>query len=187
MSNYSIERIEYKGHTIDIAYDQYATNPLSDDEGRAKFCCLSHGLMNDTPVHSSKFSGWDAIERHLRKSYNILEILPIYLYDHSGITIDTEPFSCSWDSGQVGFIFIDMGVIRRMGFKSKRGFLKVYEDPAQFLQNQIKLYDSYLRGECYGFSIENEDGDCIDSSIGWIGDDGYKAAIAEAKSIIDNQ
>ena len=31
-------------------------------------------------------------------------ILPLYLYDHSGITISTGPFSCPWDSGQVGWI-----------------------------------------------------------------------------------
>lgn len=32
-------------------------------------------------------------------------ILPLYLYDHSGITINTTGFSCPWDSGQVGWIY----------------------------------------------------------------------------------
>jgi hypothetical protein len=31
-------------------------------------------------------------------------VLPLYLYDHSGLTISTSPFSCRWDSGQVGYI-----------------------------------------------------------------------------------
>lgn len=34
-----------------------------------------------------------------------LIILPLYLYDHGGITIKTNPFSCPWDSGQVGWIY----------------------------------------------------------------------------------
>jgi hypothetical protein len=33
-------------------------------------------------------------------------IKDLYLYDHSGITISTSPFSCGWDSGQVGFIYL---------------------------------------------------------------------------------
>ena len=32
-------------------------------------------------------------------------ILPLYLYDHSGITMNTTGFSCGWDSGVVGFIY----------------------------------------------------------------------------------
>jgi len=32
-------------------------------------------------------------------------MLPLYLYDHSGITMSTGKFSCPWDSGQVGWIY----------------------------------------------------------------------------------
>lgn len=39
----------------------------------------------------------------LVKKTNI--ILPLYLYDHSGITMSTSGFSCPWDSGQVGWIY----------------------------------------------------------------------------------
>lgn len=31
-------------------------------------------------------------------------MLPLYLYDHGGITINTTGFHCPWDSGQVGWI-----------------------------------------------------------------------------------
>lgn len=33
-------------------------------------------------------------------------MLPLFLYDHSGITMSTGPFHCPWDSGQVGFIYM---------------------------------------------------------------------------------
>jgi hypothetical protein len=35
-----------------------------------------------------------------------LYCLPLYLYDHSGITMNTTGFHCGWDSGQVGLIYI---------------------------------------------------------------------------------
>lgn len=40
-------------------------------------------------------------------------ILPLYLYDHSGITISTGPFSCPWDSGQVGWIYAPKDTFRK--------------------------------------------------------------------------
>jgi hypothetical protein len=41
-----------------------------------------------------------------------LVILPLYLYDHGGITISCSPFSCPWDSGQVGWIYADYDMIK---------------------------------------------------------------------------
>ena len=34
-------------------------------------------------------------------------ILPLYLYDHSGLTMSTNDFGDRWDSGCVGFIYMD--------------------------------------------------------------------------------
>jgi len=36
-------------------------------------------------------------------------ILPVYIYDHSGITLNTVGFSDPWDSGQVGWIYASKG------------------------------------------------------------------------------
>ena len=63
----------------------------------------------------------DSIDREVYKSYRvynkavddeILEILkqkfvilPLYLFDHSGITMNTTGFNCRWDSGVVGWVY----------------------------------------------------------------------------------
>jgi hypothetical protein len=39
--------------------------------------------------------------------------LPLYLYDHSGITMSYKPFGCRWDSGQVGFIYMTAQDIKK--------------------------------------------------------------------------
>jgi hypothetical protein len=41
--------------------------------------------------------------------------LPVYMYDHSGCTINTTGFSCGWDSGQVGIIYADKDQIKAAG------------------------------------------------------------------------
>jgi len=56
---------------------------------------------------------WEMVEEELSSGefLGIVEdlgkhvILPLYLYDHSGITMSTSVFSCPWDSGQVGWIY----------------------------------------------------------------------------------
>lgn len=45
-------------------------------------------------------------------------ILPLYLYDHSGLSISTGAFSCPWDSGQVGWIHMSLEKARQIGYKA---------------------------------------------------------------------
>ena len=52
-------------------------------------------------------------------------MLPLYLYDHSGITMSISPFSCPWDSGQVGWIYCTPDAIsKNFGSLSKENIEK---------------------------------------------------------------
>ena len=70
-------------------------------------------------------------------------VLPLYLYDHSGITMSTEPFSCPWDSGQVGYIFATEEKIREAFLTKKDDEIndelraKVVEE----LKGEVNIYD----------------------------------------------
>jgi len=98
-------------------------------------------------------------------------LLPVYLFDHSGITISTTPFSCPWDSGQVGFIYTNLKRVRDItGHKWQRWSEKRREKAREWLRGEIKTFDQYLRGDVYGFIIE-EDGEEIDSCWGFYGED----------------
>ena len=39
------------------------------------------------------------------------------------------------------------------------------------LRGEVKVYDQYLQGDVYGYVIEDADGEEIDSSWGYYGDD----------------
>lgn len=86
------------------------------------------------------------IEKDLDSVYR----LPLYLYDHSGITISTGSFSCPWDSGQVGWIFAP-----RAKVVEGWGWWKM--TPARLerirgcLEGEVEVYDQYIRGDVYGF------------------------------------
>lgn len=60
---------------------------------------------------------WESDFEQLAYLEDVLEevavVLPLYLYDHSGLMMNTTGFSCSWDSGQVGYIFVSKDDVRQ--------------------------------------------------------------------------
>jgi hypothetical protein len=118
----------------------------------------------------------------LKKEHPNAIILPLYLYDHSGITISTTPFSCSWDSGQVGYIYTTIERARDISHGWKRLTAKRREAVKDMLRAEVKTYDQYIRGEVYRFTIEDEDGNYIYSGGGYYGRDDCEK---EAREFID--
>jgi len=107
-------------------------------------------------------------------------ILPIYLYDHSGITMSTGRFSCPWDSGQVGWIYVSKEDVRKE-YKWKNLTKERIATIEKYLEGEVETYDQFLTGEVYGWKVV-ETGESV---WGYYGDEGIEDAISEAKSSID--
>ena len=98
--------------------------------------------------------------------------LPLYLYDHSGLTMSTGPFSCPWDSGQVGWIFVTAEEVRQAyGVKALNGAIKDWV--TKRLQAEVRIYDQCLRGAVWGYNH----GD--DSCWGFFGDELEETGLLE--------
>lgn len=106
-------------------------------------------------------------------------ILPLYLYDHSGITMSCSPFSCRWDSGQVGWIYMDRATILKE-FGGKRLTRKRREQAEKLLRSEVAEYDQYLTGDVWGYVIEDTNGDEVDSCWGFYGIDHARDQAREA-------
>lgn len=114
------------------------------------------------------------------------EVLPLYLYDHSGITMSTGAFGCPWDSGQVGFIYVTAERIRaEYGDDSPES----REKARAVLTGEVKVYDQYLTGDIWGFEIfkvnececcGHNDPESVDSCWGFYGD-----ALEDMKGHVD--
>jgi hypothetical protein len=78
--------------------------------------------------------------------------LPTFLYDHSGLRMSTGRFSCPWDSGQVGFIYVSREKVREeYGWKV---ITKKREEKIRgYLRDEVKVYDQYLTGDVYGYTV----------------------------------
>ena len=99
--------------TLDYFHDEYAESPRSWDNLGTMICFHKRYDLGDEHVLSSdSFNSWNEIEKYIIKNYDAAVVLPIYMYDHSGITINTTGSSCPWDSGQVGFIYVSNRKLR---------------------------------------------------------------------------
>jgi len=131
----------------------------SDSDSRewdnlGKMVCFYNGysLGDKHDLKQDDFNSWDALSKHIIKEEKAVVILPIYMYNHSGITIRTTPFGCQFDSGQVGFIYTTTDKIKE-NFSVKKVTKKLIDKVIEMLKQEVKTYDDDLTGNVYSFSL----------------------------------
>ena len=166
--------------TLEVTQDEYPNNPRHDDNLSTMICFHNRYSLGDKHTYKHQdYSGWAEMEKAIIKNEKTAIILPLYLYDHSGITISTTPFSCKWDSGQIGFVFISKDKVKN-NYGVKRVTKKEIEKATKNILAEVETYDLYLRGEVYGYTLINENGEIEDSCWGFFGSD------IETNGILDN-
>ena len=108
--------------------------------------------------------GWDLIEFFLRVARGAEVILPLYLFDYSGITMNTTGFSCPWDSGRVGVIYTTKEAILKY-FVVEAISDELRCKAAECLKSEVKVYDQYLTGDVYGYVIKDGEGEDLDVDL----------------------
>ena len=157
---------------VKIVQDTDPFNPREHDNYGIMFCSHSRYDLGDEQFPKDEFNSWDEIEEYLVKEREAVIVLPLYLYDHSGISISTRSFvgraqHAEWDSGQVGFIYTTKEQIKTlMGWKmlTKSRLAQI----EKYLVGEIETYNQYLMGDVYGYSIEI-DGEHKESCWGFFG------------------
>jgi len=88
----------------------------------------------------------DIFEKVKRK---LVCILPLYLYDHSGISMRTFKHGIhkDWDCGQVGFIYLTKEGLEKWGIKKSQ--------VEKALIQEVEIYSQYLEGDVYCIVKEN--------------------------------
>lgn len=124
--------------------------------------------MPETRLVSSLDIWDDAKLRKEAEKYAI--ILDVYKYEHSGVAYSTGPFSCQWDSGQVGWIWVSKTDVKReysVSVISK----KVREKAIAVLEAEVETWSQYANGDVFYVSIEDENEDVLESLGGIYGHD----------------
>lgn len=182
MNTPPIETYERNGYRVDIYPDHDPVDSPRDWDNVGTMLC-AHGRyeLGDEQLAADDFSGWQSVVQHLKRDRAAVIVLPLYLYDHSGISISTGDFTDPWDSGQVGYIYADRDAILEAlgGKKITAAKLKRAE---QILRNEVATYDQYLTGDVYGYTVTDPHGHDLDSCWGFYG---MKYAKEEANAAVD--
>jgi len=246
-----VYRAEDDKYRLEVILDTCPESPRQWDNLCTMVCShRRYDLGDEQAKNIDEYSSWDEwLQGEVYDRYggadNVV-CLPLYLYDHSGITMNTTGFSCPWDSGQVGWIYVTKEKLRReTGYSDKELFSRdkhripevgervrirkfgedwgqvvevaeypertiykvdfdynkalnfrdpdrvVYVDFSdivevrsgvayEILNNEVKVYDMYLRGSVYGFVLSEvhrceccgtKEYEFIDSCWGFFGDD----------------
>lgn len=148
-------------------------SPREGDNLTTMVCFHNRYIIGDEHNYKSgDFGGWSDMRASLVREHKPLLIEPLFMYDHSGITISTKPFSCPWDSGQIGWVFVTRKAVKNcMGWKRiTKSRLDKLND---LLIEEVKTYDQYLRGEAYKYEIidlkaDPTDDPTVDSCCGYL-------------------
>jgi len=165
----------YMNHKIEIKQDENPESPREWDN-----ICIFHVAHKRYSFGDENYKDYESIKQAEKECKNNGDIvLPLYMYDHSGITISLSSFSCPWDSGQVGFVQISRQKMLDE-FGKKVFSKKMKEKGRKIAEEEVKCLDQYLRGEVYGYDIDDGEETCY----GFYGE--VEEIIKEAKDIVDN-
>jgi hypothetical protein len=159
----------YKGFFIDVELDECLEDPREFYDHLGTMLCFHrrYNLGDDHDGILSQFESDYNLElediKEIESSENVIA-LPLYLYDHSDITMNTTGFSCKWDSGKLGFIYIE-----KSKAKKEFGFDELTPSRIEFIKNvlvnEVKEYDSYIRNEMYWYSIKQDKDNGLDNQV----------------------
>ena len=142
----------------DIEKFCYRENLLNEADGD---CLEKYDLTPDTEIFRRYMEA--VIEkRHV--------VLPVYMYEHSGVSIRTTSFNDNWDSGLVGYIVADRNAVLKE-YSVTEITPELREKVLGVLRGEIDTYSKYLNGEIYGFRLfdlqAEEHEDDVDSCWGF--------------------
>jgi len=160
-------------------------NPRHDVDGLLGTMCTEHRRVTlgdeKRDMHSIPeeiLDGDVTPVEYFQREHGARVVLVLDLYEHSGMTIRARqigeravyPFNDRWDAGVVGFIFDTPEALKEAGCEDWTD-----EQIREDLIAEVKVYDSYLRGEVY-FVDHGDDtvGGCI----------GYEHAVDTAKDLL---
>lgn len=157
----SIQTIEATGgHRIEVEYDDCPENPREWHNVWTILTAQSRHLDIDGTYH----------EGAIPEDADM--VVPVYRYEHGAVLYragDENPFSCPWDSGQIGVAYLPFGTLSdEWPNESVTG---AKEKARACLDGELSAYTAWANGEVYAYTVFDPDGDIIDGCSGFFPDE----------------
>jgi hypothetical protein len=178
------------GYKIEICQDQDAESPREWDNFTTMICWHKRYDLGDEQADPNRFESIEEIIENIKENNGECVFLPLYLYDHSGISISTSSSRFSvidnagWDWGLVGLIYASYESIKDCFMIEGEVTEDHINKAIESMVADVEVYDQYLRGDVYYYNIEDPNGLLTDGCGGFFGFDECRSeAISNAESI----
>ncbi len=165
--------------TLEILPDESPENPRDWDHLGTMACWHRRYALGD----KHEYRDPQAFSRDINAGNAV--ILPLYLFDHSALTLSTDCESFrgidlqGWDWGQVGYVYVTLEDVRRK-YGVRRVTRQVRECVLAHLRSEVAVYNQYLQGDVYGFVLKDRTtGEVFDSCWGFYGENPWQNGMAE--------
>lgn len=140
-------------HILQIFQDTWGESPREwSNLGTMAIFHKKYNFGDEVDFKSEDFDSWAQMGAYITKTLDAAVCIPIYMYDHSGITINCDGFACPWDSGQVGYIYVTKQTLRDQ-YSVKRVSQELIQKAEKILRREVHLMDQYITGDVYGFQV----------------------------------
>lgn len=157
---------------IRIEYDQDTENPC--EYGGWKLISFNRRHINYKDPSILLNRDGTAKDFGLRRKLAVGTAFLVSCYEHgnSHWGLQGEVMQCQWDTAQIAGILVWQEKPKYCG--------KTFEDRKKNARSFLEVYTSWANGECYYYSIEDMDGNDVDSCGGYIGWEHLMAGIKDA-------
>ncbi len=158
-----IESCEYRGYTIEVRQAYDVQDPFEGGKlGRFAFFDRTRAYENETDLSSDDFDSWEEMQEHIesKRGLDAPVCVPVYIYRHSGDALSLTPFSCTWDSGQLGFALASRQEIRDW-LDCKYVRQDKIERADEIVRAQVETLAKHVSGEVYDWHI-HKDGEPVE-------------------------
>jgi hypothetical protein len=207
------ETYEHAGVKVEIHYDECSehSNPRQWDNVTTLVCWHPDYILGDQQIRGSRgavetvfetdrgrtdFRSMTAIRRYIELMLGGRRVTPLYLYDHSGISMsvgspsvfdnptvrqDEEGRGMGWDTSMVGYAYVTDERITELCGAGDEYHTDEWIDNA--IRTDVAEYNLYLTGQVYGYVVAPDTED-EDACWGFLGDEHVKAEANEAAELV---
>lgn len=156
-------------HTLSIYLDSDVTSPRDNENLGTLACWHRRYSLGDVQPKEDPIQYQEALPEDTL-------IVPVYMLDHSGLTLSTSDFGDPWDSGQLGIYHVSPEeIIEAYGEDT----LETRKQAEEGIKAEIEEYSDYLGGNCWGFEVLDADDNHVDGCGGFIGGDPIENGMIE--------
>ncbi len=158
------EKVSIKGGRINIDNDIFSLSPrdreFSDGNLSIMLCAHKKYNLGDSQIDIDNFNSWKEVYTYIKEDLGGIYIAPLYLYDHSGLSISIGEFGiadnvAAWDSGCIGYIYTTDELIKELAVENTEE--SIYNN----YKAEIDNCNAYINGETYRVEFV-EDGELIE-------------------------